>query len=148
MSIAPVDLADLVADGRLRPQPPDLAALARVLDAARGDLAAADAIVATSPPWAEAMLYEAGLRAARVIVQAGGFRIATDRGHVTAIDAADALTNGVHHRRFVRLHRMRRMRHDFMYEVGAAPTEADLSQARQDVDALIAVAAEALVAPP
>jgi hypothetical protein len=148
MSDPPVDVADLVADGRLRPQPPDLVALARVLDAARGDLAAAEAIVATSSSWAETMLYEAGLRAARVIVQAGGFRIATDRGHVTAIDAADALTNGVHHRRFVRLHRMRRMRHDFMCEVGADPSEADLAQARRDVEALLAVATEALVGPP
>lgn len=88
------------------------------------------AVETTSPSWAETMLYEASLRAARVIVQAAGFRIATDRGHVTAIDAADALTDGDHHRRFVRLHRMRRMRHEFMYETRHPPSAADLAQAR------------------
>ena len=92
------------------------------------------------------MLYEASLRAARVIVQAAGFRIATDRGHVTAIDAADALTDGDHHRRFVRLHRMRRMRHEFMYETRHPPSAADLAQARLDVEALLAVAEAALAA--
>lgn len=139
-----VDLGDLVADGRLRPQAVDPAALLAVLDAAREDLVAAAAVITTSPSWAETMLYEAGLRTARVIVQAAGFRIAADRGHVTAIDAADALTNGVHHRPFVRLHRMRRMRHEFMYETRHPPSAADLSQARLDVDGLLALAAATL----
>ena len=122
----------------------DPAALLAVLDAAREDLVAAAAVITTSPSWAETMLYEAGLRTARVIVQAAGFRIAADRGHVTAIDAADALTNGVHHRPFVRLHRMRRMRHEFMYETRHPPSAADLSQARLDVDGLLALAAATL----
>lgn len=67
------------------------------------------------------MLYEAGLRSARAIVQAHGFRISSHRGHVAAIDAADALTVGRHHRTFVRLHRMRRMRHDFAARNMAQP---------------------------
>lgn len=142
-----VDLGELVTDGRLRPQPADPVALRAVLDAAGDDLVAAAAVATTSPSWAETMLYEAGLRAARVIVQAAGFRIATDRGHVTAIDAADALTDGVHHQRFVRLHRMRRMRHEFMYETRHPPSNTDLAQARLDIEALLAVAEAALAAP-
>lgn len=136
-----VDLGDLVADGRLRSQPVDPVALRAVLAAADEDLVAAAAVIATSPSWAETMLYEAGLRAARVIVQAAGFRIAADRGHVTAIDAADALTDGVHHRPFVRLHRMRRLRHEFMYETRHPPSAADLAQAHMDVEVLLVVAA-------
>jgi hypothetical protein len=138
----------LIAEGRLRPQVVDLAALRAMLGAAEGDLEAANAIASTSPSWAEAMLYEAGLRSARVIVQAAGFRISADRGHVTAIDAADALTDGILHRRFVRLHRMRRVRHDFMYDVGRAPSESDLGQARIDVEALLAAARQAVDSAP
>lgn len=41
MNDSPVDLAELVTDGRLRPQPPDPAALAKVLEAADEDLRAA-----------------------------------------------------------------------------------------------------------
>lgn len=89
------------------------------------------------------MLYEAGLRCARAIVQAAGYRIAADRGHVTAIDAADALT-GAHHRLFVRLHRMRRHRHEFMYESAPEPSPGDLEQGRQDVEALLRVADKAV----
>ena len=81
-----------------------------------------------------------------MIVQAAGFRIAADRGHVTAIDTADALTDGVHHRPFLRLHRMRRMRREFMYQTRHPPSAADLAQARLDVEALLAVAAAAIAA--
>lgn len=143
-----VDLGELVADGRLRPQPVDRAALRAVLETARKDIRAESVIAATSPPWAETMLYEAGLRAARVIVQAGGFRIAADRGHVTAIDAADALTGGAHHREFVRLHRMRRTRHEFMYDTGHPPSEGDLAQARLDVEVILRAASTTLDASP
>lgn len=86
------------------------------------------------------MLYEAGLRAARVIVMAGGYRISADRGHVTAIDAADALTSHRHHRIFVRLHRLRRRRHDFMYETPAEPGAQELATARTDITQLIGIA--------
>lgn len=135
------DLAEFVTDGRLRPQTPDRDALLAIVLAARADLVAAGTVEAASPSWAEAMQYEAGLRAARVIVQAAGFRIAADRGHVTAIDAADLITSGTHHRRFVRLHRMRRQRHEFMYETGRAPSDSDLAVGRADVEALLAEAA-------
>lgn len=113
-------IAGLVESGRLIPQVPDLHALREALEAASRDLLAADANREAFTPWADAMLYEAGLRSARAIVQAGGYRIdAGARAHVSAIDGADALTGHRHHRLFVRLHRMRRRRNDFMY--GTAP---------------------------
>lgn len=138
------DLGDLIAGQRLRIQEPDPRALGEVLEAVEQDLAAAADVAGTSLGWAETILYQAGLRCARVIVQAAGYRIAADRGHVTAIDAADALTEGREHRRFGRLHRMRRMRHDFVYETARDPSVSDLEQARRDVKALQAVARRAV----
>jgi hypothetical protein len=90
------------------------------------------------------MLYEGALRAARVIVMAGGYRIAADRGHVTAIDAADALTSRRHHRIFVRLHRLRRRRHEFMYQTPPDPGAQELDSAQADVLTLIRVARQHL----
>ena len=139
-----VTIDELVVDGRLRPQRPDVFGLPRVLEAATRDLEAAAANDVIFPSWAMSMRYEAGLRCARVIVQAAGYRIEADRGHVTAIDAADSLTQGRHHVTFVRLHRMRRTRHEFMYEVGADPSIADLELARQDVLKLIDLATAAV----
>ena len=130
----------LVAEGRLRLQSADRQMLEKTLESARQDVAAASAMEKASLSWTEAILYEAGLRCARIIVQAAGWRIAADRGHQTAIDAADALTDGRLHRIFLRLHRMRRVRHEFMYEVGHEPSRADVAQARRDVAALIAEA--------
>src|SRR5688572_14259878 len=101
-------VAGLVAAGELREQAPDWQMLLETLELAERDLEAAAANASRFPPWAETMIYGAGLRAARVIVMAAGYRIAAERGHVTAINAADALTEEVHHRIFVRLHRLRR----------------------------------------
>lgn len=138
-------IAELVEAGRLIPQRPDAHALGEALATASRDLLASDANRETFTPWADAMLYEAGLRSARVIVQAAGYRIdAGARAHVTAIDAADALTGHRQHRLFVRLHRMRRRRNDFMYATAADPTELDLAQARLDVNELLGLAQAAL----
>jgi hypothetical protein len=133
-------IEELTADGRLRPQRPDRHTLEKTLESAQQDVNAAAAMEGTSLAWAESILYEAGLRCARVTVQAAGWRITADRGHQTAIDAADALTGGRLHRQFLRLHRMRRVRHEFMYEVGREPTQADIEQARRDVAVLLAEA--------
>ena len=110
-------IGGLVVAGRLVAQRADVAALEAMLDEAARDVAAADANMRSYGSWADAMLYEAALRSARVIVQAAGYRIvARDRAHVTTIDAADMLTGGAHHAVFTRLHRMRRKRNEFMYE--------------------------------
>jgi hypothetical protein len=131
-------IADLVAEGRLVAQRPDPAALRDVLEAARRDVEAADANRQTFAPWADTMLYEAGLRAARVIVQAAGYRIDAGRGaHATTLAAAEVLSGGRDHPVFTRLQRMRRRRNDFMYEIGSEPTGSDLTQARKDVLTLI-----------
>lgn len=136
-----------MADGRLVPQPPHRATLGASLDAARRDLQAAEATRADYAPWADAMLYEAGLRAARAIVLAAGYRVDAAKGaHAVAIDAADVLTQEQQHPVFTRLQRMRRRRNDFMYEAGADPTETDLAQARVDVLVVLGLADAAIEA--
>ena len=143
----PTSIEDMLDAGRLVTQASDRLALAQVIGSAERDVLAADANFATFSPWADAMLYEAGLRAARVIVQAAGYRIDAGAGaHVTAIDAADALTGRTHHTVFVRLHRMRRRRNSFMYETTPDPSDSDLAQARTDVRSLIQVARQAVEA--
>lgn len=140
-------IAELLEAGRLVPQPPDVRALGEALVLAARDIQAADSNRDSFTPWADAMLYEAALRAARVVVQAAGYRIdAGARAHMTAIDAADALTGHRHHRLFVRLHRMRRRRNEFMYEAAPDPTESDLAQARLDAEAVVELARAALPA--
>lgn len=147
MMRAPVSVEGLIAAGRLVPQAPDLVALRLVVEAAARDVVASDANIELFSPWAETMLYEAGLRAARVIVHAAGYRIDAGQGaHMTAIDGADAITGRAHHAVFVRLHRMRRRRHDFMYETAVDPSERDLAQARADVTSLIDLAQHAIEA--
>jgi|SRR5450756_116411 len=140
-------ITELVSSGRLVPQPPDAAALLAVLVAGRRDLEAAESNRVTYAPWSDAMLYEAGLRAARVVVQAAGYRIDAGKGaHAATIDAADVLTGQRHHPQFTRLQRMRRRRNDFMYGTAPEPTQADLDRARLDVTLLLDLAGKAVEA--
>jgi len=139
----------LVAEGRLLPQPPDPATRRASLDAARRDVQAAEATRVDYASWADAMLYEAGLRAARAIVLAAGYRVDAAKGaHAVAIDAADVLTQERQHPVFTRLQRMRRRRNDFMYEASVDPTETDLEQARLDILVVLSLADAALEAIP
>lgn len=141
----PASIESLLSSGRILLQAPDPVVLEEMVAAAERDIQAADANKIGFSPWADAMLYEACLRSVRVIVQAAGYRIDSGAGaHVTAIDAADALTDRQHHTIFVRLHRMRRRRHDFMYQTTADPTEQDLAQARTDALFLIGLARRSL----
>ncbi len=145
MTTGDVTIGRLVAEGRLVQQLPDKATLRATLDSAERDVLAADANLEAFSPWSDAMLYEAGLRSARAIVQASGFRIdAGARAHVTTIDAADALTDGARHPIFVRLHRMRRRRNEFMYGMSPDPSASDLAQARRDALALLSLARTAV----
>ena len=147
MARALQSIEKLMAEGRLVPQPPDAAALGAVLAAGRRDLEAAESNRATYAPWSDAMLYEAGLRAARVVVQAAGYRIDAGKGaHAVTIDAADVLTGQRHHPQFTRLQRMRRRRNDFMYGTAPEPTQADLDRARLDVTLLLDLAGKAVEA--
>jgi hypothetical protein len=141
MRAQPTSVQALVSEGRLAVQPPDARILADILEEATRDIAAADANMADFGSWADTMIYEAGLRAVRVIVQSAGYRVVVrDRAHVTAIDAADALTGGTYHAVYTRLHRMRRRRNEFMYEGNVSVTESDMQQARQDASVLIGLA--------
>ena len=145
MTESPGTIEKLIEESRLVAQAPDKSALAALLEEAEHDIVAADANLLTFGSWADAMLYESGLRSARAIVQAAGYRIvACDRAHVTTIDAADALTGGAHHAAFIRLHRMRRRRNEFMYAATAEPTASDTQQARQDASLLSSVARQAV----
>jgi hypothetical protein len=137
-------VAGLVEAGQLRPQAPDRQTLLDTLELAERDLEAAEENAGRFALWAETMIYEAGLRAARVIVMAAGYRIAAERGHVTAINAADALTEEKLHRIFLRLHRLRRRRAEFMYESTSEPGAQELATATDDARRLIAVARERL----
>jgi len=65
-------VADLVAEGRLVSQAPDVAALHTSLDEAARDIAAADVNLGSFGSWADVMLYEVGFRSARVVVGAAG----------------------------------------------------------------------------
>lgn len=122
-----------------------LTSITELVSSGRRDLEAAESNRATYAPWSDAMLYEAGLRAARVIVQSAGHRIDAGKGaHAATIDAADVLTGQTHHRQFTRLQRMRRRRNDFMYDTAPEPTHADLDRARLDVTLLLDVAQKAL----
>ncbi len=125
MRPGPLSVQELLHAGRLVAQAPDRVTFRQVVEGAERDVLASDANIARFSPWAETMLYEAGLRSARVIDQAAAYRIDAGAGaRITAIDAADAITGRARHPVFVRLHRMRRRRHEFMYATTADPNGA------------------------
>lgn len=129
------DVNAMITGGRLERVPPDAAASARAVQAARRHLASAVALVDNDPDLAYSALYDAVLKACAALLQAQGLRATSRGGHLAVQNAALAMFGRSGPLRS--FDRLRRRRNDVEYlhqEADPDDVRADLPAARAIVD--------------
>lgn len=133
------DLTRFVAGDVLATKPAEPERVRRWLARSRKDLRTAmDVLRPVDKERAMAVVYEAGLRACRGLVDLEGYRVLDRPGHHrTAIDAAAEILGGDWALRLRRLDSARRFRHETLYGDVPTASDAQLKRTAEDVAALV-----------
>lgn len=116
-------------DGLIKTAVPDPDQVAKQLRRASKDLLAAEAVCPTDRTWAFTIAYHAMIRAGRGYMLSRGYLPTTVNSHKTVIDFAREELGGQFEDLLRRFDRMRRKRHDFIYDSENATSEREAREA-------------------
>lgn len=100
----------------LRKQTPDFQQIDNQIIRALKDLKAAEANLAIDLSWAVAIAYHAMIRAGRALIYSRGYLPTSKRTHKTVVDVAGVILGTDYQELIARFNRLRRKRHDFIYD--------------------------------
>jgi len=103
--------------------------ISRQLRRADKDLRAAEALVPIDRTWSFTIAYHAMIRAGRAFMFSKGFLPTTLSPHKTVVDFARQELGNEYPDLILRFSRMRRKRHDFIYDSENATTEREVREA-------------------
>jgi uncharacterized protein (UPF0332 family) len=116
-------------DKLIKRQTPDFKQIAYQLKRARKDLKTAESNLAIDLTWAFTIAYHSMIRASRALMYAKGYLPTTKRSHKTIVEFTQLSLGAEYENLVSRFNRMRRQRHDFIYDTQNHITlhEAELS---------------------
>lgn len=95
---------------------PDFRQIDKQVIRALKDLKTAEANLAIDLSWAVAIAYHAMIRAGRALIYSRGYLPTTRQTHKTIVDVAGAILGPDYRQLIARFNRLRRKRHDFIYD--------------------------------
>jgi uncharacterized protein (UPF0332 family) len=107
------------------------------LKRARKDLLAAEAMVLIDQTWSFAIAYHAILRAGRALVYSHGYLPTTKNSHKTITEFTKIILGDKYSDLILHFNRMRRKRHDFIYDSQNYTTESEARTAIRTAAELI-----------
>jgi uncharacterized protein (UPF0332 family) len=105
---------------------PDFKQIDMQIKRARKDLRTAEKVMATDRTWAFAIICHAMIRAGKALMYAHGYLPTALGSHKTVVEFAGACLGDRDDDLFRRFHRMRRRRHDFIYDALNNITEREV----------------------
>lgn len=136
----------LLKDQLIKKQNPDLAQIRKQLKRARKDLSTAEAVVNIDLTWSFTIAYHAMIRAGRALMFSQGYLPTTKSSHKTIMEFMRLTLGEESQSLLLRFNRMRRKRHDFIYESQNNTTESEagsaIKTAREFIDKIVALVAE------
>ena len=136
----------LLKDQLIKKQNPDLAQIRNQLTRARKDLSTAEAVVTIELTWSFTIAYHAMMRAGRALMFSQGYLPTTKSSHKTIMEFMRLTLGEESQSLLLRFNRMRRKRHDFIYDSQNHTTESEASSAiktaREFIDKIVAMGAE------
>jgi uncharacterized protein (UPF0332 family) len=125
-----MDYEKLLKDHLIKEQKPDPKQIRTQLKRARKDLLTAEAVVSIDLTWSFAIAYHAMLRAGRALMFSQGYLPTTKSSHKTIMEFTRLSLGNEYQDLSLRFNRMRRKRHDFIYD---SQNETTVSEARSAI---------------
>lgn len=132
-----IDYERFLRDNLVKRQAPDFKQIAAQLKRAIKDLKTAESVLTVDPTWAFAITYHAMVRASRALMYARGYLPTAKRSHKTIIDFTRLILGDEYDSLLRRFNRMRRQRHDFIYDSINSITPDEVKSAIETADKLI-----------
>ena len=133
-----MDYAVWLRDHLIKEQKPDLAQIRSQLNRASKDLLTAEAVLSVDRTWSFTIAYHATMRACKGLMYSKGFLPTKINPHKTILAFAYSIFGDESRNFFLRLDRMRRRRHDFIYDAENDMTKSEarfaISTARELIE--------------
>ncbi|MCP4653287.1 MAG: HEPN domain-containing protein [Candidatus Omnitrophica bacterium] len=124
-------------DKLIKKQTPDFKQVNKQLQRSLKDLKTADANLKIDLTWSLAIAYHAMIRAGRALMYSRGYLPTTKRSHKTIIEVTKLLLGHEYDTLVSKFNRLRRRRHDFIYESKNHVTHSEAEACLETADSLI-----------
>ena len=136
----------LLKDHLIKKQNPDFEQTKNQLKRARKDPSTAEAVVPIDLTWSFAIAYHAMMRAGKALMFSRGYLPTTKNSHRTIMEFTRLILGDEYQELLLRFNRMRRKRHDFIYDSQNHTTTSEaksaIKTAREFIDKIAALVAE------
>lgn len=105
-----------IRDRLVKRQKPDFKQIERQLKRARKDLKTAESNLSIDLTWAFTISYHAMIRASKALMYSRGYLPTADRSHKTIVEFTKLILGGGYENIVRQFNRMRRRRHNFIYD--------------------------------
>lgn len=119
-------------DNLIKKQRPDFKQIEKQMARAEKDLKTAEANLSIDLTWAFAIAYHAMMRASKALMYSKGYLPTTRRSHKTIVEFTKLSLGPEYENLVSRFNRMRRKRHDFIYD---SENHITLSEAKSSIEA-------------
>lgn len=132
-----MDFESLLRDHRIKRVTPDQRQISKQLGRASIDLQTASELCAIDRTWCFTIAYQAMIRAGRAFMFSQGYLPTSMNSHITVIDFVRDAFGSQTASLVLRFERMRRKRHDFLYDSVNHTTEQEALEAIQTARELV-----------
>jgi uncharacterized protein (UPF0332 family) len=132
-----MDYEKLLKDHLIKKQRPDLEQIKSQLIRAEKDLQTAESVIPIDLTWSFAIAYHAMIRAGRALMFSRGYLPTTKNSHKTIMEFTGSILGDKYKDLMLRFNRMRRKRHDFIYDSQNHTTVSEATSAIKTAKELI-----------
>ncbi len=128
-------------DNLIKKEKPDFKQIAYQLKRAQKDLTTAEANLSIDLTWAFAIAYHAMMRAGKALMYSKGYLPTAKRSHKTIVELTKLILGDEYESIIGRFSRMRRQRHDFIYDsknhITSHEAKVSIETARRLIDEIV-----------
>jgi uncharacterized protein (UPF0332 family) len=136
-----VDYEKLLKEHLIKKQNPDLRQIRNQLKRTRKDLLAAEAMISIDLTWSFAIAYHAIIRTGRALMFSRGYLPTAKNSHKTIMEFTGLVLGDKYRDLMLHFNRMRRKRHNFIYDsqnhTTVSEAESAIKTARELIDKIV-----------